>query len=140
MEEEIAWAEQAGELIGLALTKAIAYTDLEKRVAERTAEIVAANERLLGLTRLKDEFVSNVSHELRTPIASIKLTEAAHPCPMKRLTRRIEPGTSWLEHIIEDLLQSASIGAPQLNLSPIDNRLAHRFVNDRSALAEERSS
>lgn len=143
-EEEIAWAEQAGELIGLALTKAIAYTDLEKRVAERTAEIVAANERLLGLTRLKDEFVSNVSHELRTPIASIKLylrlltlrpdKEAAY---LDRLNRE----TNRLEHIIEDLLQLSRMdqGSTQLNLVPTDfNKLARQFVTDRKPLAEER--
>lgn len=143
-EEEIAWAEQAGELIGLVLTKAIAYTDLEMRVAERTAEIVAANERLLGLTRLKDEFVSNVSHELRTPIASIKLylrlltlrpeKEAAY---LDRLNRE----TNRLEHIIEDLLQLSRMdqGNTQLNLVPTDfNKLARQFVIDRKPLAEER--
>ncbi len=39
-------------------------TELEQRVAARTAELVQAN-------RLKDEFLANMSHELRTPLASI---------------------------------------------------------------------
>lgn len=45
--------------------------ELEQRVALRTQELSAANERLLELDRLKSKFVSDVSHELRTPITSI---------------------------------------------------------------------
>jgi PAS domain S-box-containing protein len=47
--------------------------ELEERVAERTRELAAANERLTELDRLKSKFVSDVSHELRTPIANLKL-------------------------------------------------------------------
>ncbi|HTP11075.1 MAG TPA: PAS domain S-box protein [Anaerolineae bacterium] len=47
--------------------------ELEQRVAERTRELAAANERLTELDRLKSKFVSDVSHELRTPIANLKL-------------------------------------------------------------------
>jgi signal transduction histidine kinase len=45
---------------------------LERRVQERTQELVAANEKLQELDRLKSAFVSIVSHELRTPMTSIK--------------------------------------------------------------------
>jgi two-component system phosphate regulon sensor histidine kinase PhoR len=38
-EEEISWAQQAAELFSLALAKAHAYSELEHRVAERTAEL-----------------------------------------------------------------------------------------------------
>ena len=37
-----------------------------------TAELRAANERLEGLDRLKDDFMSSVTHELRTPLTSIR--------------------------------------------------------------------
>ncbi|MBN1428576.1 MAG: GAF domain-containing protein [Anaerolineae bacterium] len=142
--EEILWAEQAGELIALALSKALAYAELERRVAERTVELTSANERLLTLTRLKDEFVSNVSHELRTPIASIKLyLRLLTLRPDKKLTylERLDRETNRLEHIIEDLLQLSRMdqGRTQLNLVPTDfNRLARQFVTDREPLARER--
>ncbi len=47
--------------------------DLERRVADRTRELAAANARLTELDHLKSKFVSDVSHELRTPIANLKL-------------------------------------------------------------------
>jgi len=39
---------------------------------QATAELRAANERLEGLDRLKDDFMSSVTHELRTPLTSIR--------------------------------------------------------------------
>jgi signal transduction histidine kinase len=47
--------------------------DLERRVADRTRELAAANARLTELDQLKSKFVSDVSHELRTPIANLRL-------------------------------------------------------------------
>jgi GAF domain-containing protein len=42
------------------------YTaELEQRVAARTAELSAANEKLKELDRLKSQFVANVSHYAR---------------------------------------------------------------------------
>ena len=39
---------------------------------QATAELRAANLRLEGLDRLKDDFMSSVTHELRTPLTSIR--------------------------------------------------------------------
>lgn len=52
--------------------------ELEKRVLERTAQLdeansslIAANERLAELDKLKSMFIASMSHELRTPLNAI---------------------------------------------------------------------
>lgn len=44
---------------------------LEQRVRERTAELEAANQRLMALNQQKDEFLGIAAHDLRSPLASI---------------------------------------------------------------------
>ena len=59
--------EHDGALTGLQR----AHIELEKRVRDRTAELVLANERLKELDHLKSLFLASMSHELRTPLNSI---------------------------------------------------------------------
>jgi len=118
--------------------------ELEERVQERTADLQHANERLLELSKLKDEFVSNVSHELRTPISSIKLHHhllKAKPANKDVYIERLERETSRLEVLIENLLLLSRLdqGRAELELTRVDlNRLVQQYSEDRDLLAHSR--
>jgi signal transduction histidine kinase len=47
------------------------YSGLEGKVAERTQELRAVNEKLAQASELKSQFLANVNHELRTPVSAI---------------------------------------------------------------------
>ncbi len=140
---EIAWAGQSAELIALAVAKGQAYAELEQRVAARTADLESANRRLVQLTHLKDEFVSNVSHELRTPITSIKLYHHlldVRPDKQDMYLDRLNRETDRLEMLIEDLLYLSRMdqGQLRLTLSLLDvAALAEQVVIDREPLAAQ---
>ena len=92
---------------------------LEQRVADRTAELQAANLRLTELDQLKDEFLSRTSHELRTPLTSIKiyleLLETAKPEKRDNYLRTLKQETDRLHALIEDVLMFSQLN---LNLDP----------------------
>ncbi len=78
-EEDLDLLVTLASQIAVAIDNAQAYHELqhltqtlERRVQERTQDLVTANEKLQELDRLKSAFVSIVSHELRTPMTSIK--------------------------------------------------------------------
>lgn len=140
--DQAAIAIQNAQLYGEVQSHA---TDLEARVAERTAELQAANEELEALGQLKDEFVANVSHELRTPITNIKLYHsliALHPGKQDSYLTTLNRETRRLEQHVEDLLYLTrqDRGEIPLVLAPTDlNGLARVHVVDFEVLAESRN-
>ena len=101
---------------------------LTQRVAERTAELSAANAELARAARLKDEFLANMSHELRTPLNAIlglseTLQDAVYgPINDKqdKALRNIEESGRHLLALINDVLDLSKIGAGkvELNIEP----------------------
>lgn len=71
--EEVRVLIAVADIAASALARARVVESLERRVAQRTAELAAANERIRELDRLKSRFVTDVSHELRTPVTSLSL-------------------------------------------------------------------
>jgi PAS domain S-box-containing protein len=120
-----------------------AYAELDTRVQERTAELQAANEKLLAeiaerkridllreravrreqeANRLKDEFLATLSHELRTPLnailgwARILSTRPLDESTLQALAV-IERNARAQTRLIEDMLDVSRIVAGKLVLN-----------------------
>ncbi|MBI3948542.1 MAG: response regulator [Armatimonadetes bacterium] len=94
---------------------------LERRVAERTAELAAAD-------RQKDRFLAFLSHELRNPLAAIgsaaRLIQAYLPAnPTLRSARDvIDRQVQHMTRLLEDLLDVSRVahGKVELRKDPVD--------------------
>jgi light-regulated signal transduction histidine kinase (bacteriophytochrome) len=90
---------------------------LEQRVAQRTAELDAANKEL-------EAFTYSVAHDLRAPLRHIQgfsemLTRCLGPAPEEEAAKcltRIVQSTDQMGHLIEDLLSLARIGRQEARL------------------------
>jgi len=118
----------AEEFNKMSLALQNAYMGLERKVSERTAELMVANQRLAELDKMKSDFVSNVSHELRTPLTAIKgstdnmidgLTGELNEKQVRYLTR-IKSNTDRLARLINELLDLARMEAGRIDLKPTD--------------------
>ena len=105
--------------------------ELQQRVEERThelrvkaEELIAANERLQELDRLKSEFVSLVSHELRAPLTNVRsaveLMEDACPALNETCTQMFDmvaEQVGRLGGLVDDVLNVSRIEAGELSLT-----------------------
>ncbi len=102
-----------------------AMLTLEKRVDERTRELVEQREVAERATRFKSEFLANMSHEIRTPMnAIVGLTHLALGTELSAKQRSYVSGVTGaarsLLNIIEDVLDFSKIEAGKLQLEQID--------------------
>src|SRR5207247_4207095 len=110
-------------------------SELERRVAERTAELMQANSALesardlaLEANRAKDAFLAVMSHELRTPLNAIIgycdywLTEADDHDPREILDdlRKMHVSGKHLLALINDILDLAKVQAGKVVLEPTE--------------------
>ena len=94
--------------------------DLERRVAERTADLVAANSEL-------EAFTYSVSHDLRAPLRAIhgfaqllvKRNEAQLDAEAKRYLSRVTAGITLMSRLIDDLLALSKVGHQRLETHTI---------------------
>ena len=107
---------------------------LERRVAERTAELAIARDRAEAADRLKSAFLATMSHELRTPLNSIigftgiLLQELAGPLNAEQHKQldMVRKSSRHLLTLINDVLDISKIEAGQLEVcnEPFDLRLS----------------
>jgi PAS domain S-box-containing protein len=114
--------------------------DLERRVAERTAELEAS-------TRELDAFAYSVSHDLRAPLRSLDgfsqillddyadvLDEAGRDC-----LHRLQANTGRMAQIIDDLLDLSRATRVELRRVPVDlSTLAREVIDELRQISPDR--
>lgn len=104
-----------------------ANRDLERRVAQRTAELQHALTELQALDRLKSEFIANVSHELRTPVLHVKgyvdlLASGALGALGDEQAEGLDiaqEAIRQLERVVKDVVNFGDVYDQRLSLKPV---------------------
>jgi PAS domain S-box-containing protein len=103
--------------------------ELEQRVTERTADLVAARDAAERASQAKTEFMSRMSHELRTPLnailgfAQVLQLGSERPASEQRASvAHIERAGWHLLELINELLDLSRIeaGALSVSLEPVE--------------------
>ncbi|VFQ45516.1 hybrid sensor histidine kinase/response regulator [Desulfoluna butyratoxydans] len=127
-----------------------ARNDLEKRVEERTAELIRANERLTRAkeeadksTRAKSEFLANMSHEIRTPLNAIVgmsdlLTKNIDTEKRLEYLGIIRSSSLSLLELINDILDFSKIDAGKLTFESIPFSL-HELIDESTDMFLEKN-
>lgn len=95
---------------------------LEKKVSERTSDLVKAKEKAEESDRLKSSFLANLSHEIRTPLNAVVgfstlLGETDTSAEeMEEYVSLIVENSDSLLHLIDDILDYSLIDANQIKI------------------------
>ncbi|GEM_PF-2226076 len=124
-----------------------AHNELEKRVNERTAELLIAKEKAEESDRLKTAFLANLSHEIRTPLNAIMgfsslLSSDTDTGDMKSYIAIINNSGKQLLNIINDIIDIAKIESNQINISfsecNINKQLTELYNSNKEFLKENK--
>ena len=99
--------------------------EMEQRIAQRTIELTAANNKLQEVDKLKSLFIASMSHELRTPLNSIigftgiLLQGLAGPLndEQRKQLGMVKGSSHHLLELITDIIDISKIEAGKISLS-----------------------
>lgn len=104
--------------------------ELEKKVKERTKELVKSLRDVENISRMKSDFISSVSHELRTPLTSVKgfsslLVDEKFgklPPEAKKRLQKVDENVNKLVDMVNVLLDISRIesGKMEVKITPSD--------------------
>jgi signal transduction histidine kinase/CHASE3 domain sensor protein len=115
--------------------------ELEQRVLDRTAELVAANKEL-------DSFSYSISHDLRAPLRAIDgfsrivLEDYGEPLAAegKAYLQRVRDNTRQMGMLVDDLLAFARLGRQALTKHPVDpEKLVRRCLEEMAKEQQDRN-
>ena len=102
--------------------------ELEQRVADRTAELSDANERLRELNAFKDNLLAAASHDLRSPLggilimAELLLEEPGLPDDPRALAQQIRGAAQQVIALVNNMLDLSMLEAGKVALERVELR------------------